>query len=146
LDIFAPSWGAVDPDARELFGGKVVNMHIGVPREEIHSRLAEFDFGVFPSMWDEPFGMAQVELMAAGLPVVSSLRGGSAEVYDGSNLIPFSWDDQGSLVKAVSLLNQNDMKLGATVGGSASKSVRSKFSSDSYLIQLEGILEGSLIP
>jgi spore coat protein SA len=34
-----------------------------------------------PSIWDEPFGLVNVEALACGLPVVSTVGGGANEVF-----------------------------------------------------------------
>jgi spore coat protein SA len=34
-----------------------------------------------PSIWDEPFGLVNVEALASGLPVVSTLGGGANEIF-----------------------------------------------------------------
>jgi spore coat protein SA len=34
-----------------------------------------------PSIWDEPFGLVNVEALASGLPVVSTLGGGASEIF-----------------------------------------------------------------
>jgi len=34
-----------------------------------------------PSIWDEPFGLVNVEALACGLPVVSTLSGGTSEIF-----------------------------------------------------------------
>lgn len=52
--------------------------HLGwVSREEF---FASVDVAVFPSTWDEPFGLVAAEAMAAGIPFVISDAGGLVEV------------------------------------------------------------------
>lgn len=53
---------------------------------------------VFPSSFEEPFGISQVEAMAAGLTVVSSGTGGSREIVrDGVDGVLFTANDHESL-------------------------------------------------
>lgn len=53
---------------------------------------------VFPSSFDEPFGISQVEAMAAGLTVVSSGTGGSREIVrDGTDGLLFTVNDHANL-------------------------------------------------
>ena len=44
------------------------------------NEISLFDFGVFPSIWEEPFGISHLEMMSSGLVVLSSGRGGSREI------------------------------------------------------------------
>ncbi|MBL1210469.1 glycosyltransferase family 4 protein [Geminocystis sp. GBBB08] len=37
---------------------------------------------IFPSVWDEPFGISQVEGMAAGLTTITSATGGASEIIE----------------------------------------------------------------
>ena len=59
-----------------------------VPRRELASRYRAADVCVFPSEWDEPFGIVPLEAMACSTPVVASGTGGSAEyLRDGVNCV-----------------------------------------------------------
>ena len=53
-----------------------------VPYAELDSFYREADVFIFPSVWDEPFGMPAAEAMACGIPIVVTRGGGLAEVVD----------------------------------------------------------------
>ena len=53
-----------------------------LPHEQTPDRLAEADVFVFPSIWDEPFGLPVIESMAAGVPVVATRVGGIRETIE----------------------------------------------------------------
>jgi glycosyltransferase involved in cell wall biosynthesis len=57
---------------------------------------------IFPSRWDEPFGLVPLEAMTQGAPVVATRRGGSAEfLADGGNCLEVTADDPGGVAAAV---------------------------------------------
>lgn len=57
-----------------------------LPAMEIERAFAAADLFVCPSQWEEPLARVQLEAMAAGLPIVTTPRGGNPEaVYDGVN-------------------------------------------------------------
>lgn len=60
---------------RIIFTGQIAHSDIGQ-----YLRLA--DIAVIPSTWGEPFGLTCVEAMAAGLPVITTDRGGLPEITD----------------------------------------------------------------
>ncbi len=66
---------------------------------------------VFPSQFDEPFGISQVEAMAAGLVVVTSGTGGAAEIVrEGVDGLRFPAPDAQALAQRLALLAQNPAK------------------------------------
>ena len=51
---------------------------------DVRNVLRRSDVFVFPSLWDEPFGLAPLEALAAGLPVVAYDVGGVSEALSGA--------------------------------------------------------------
>ena len=49
--------------------------------------LAVADILVYPSLWEEPFGLTIVEGMSTGKPVVSLANGGIPEIYAKCDLL-----------------------------------------------------------
>ncbi|MFD2371201.1 glycosyltransferase family 4 protein [Brevibacillus sp. GCM10020057] len=56
-----------------------------VNAEQIHQWFCAGDIFVCPSQWEEPLARVHYEAMAAGLPFVTTKRGGNAEVIIGDN-------------------------------------------------------------
>jgi glycosyltransferase involved in cell wall biosynthesis len=77
-----------------------------VSRSELPNRIREADVLVFPSEWQEPFGIVPLEAMACGVPVVATGTGGSGEfLQDGENCLLFSPGDPVALAAAVRRLS-----------------------------------------
>jgi len=74
-----------------------------LPRAGLRGRYAAADALLFPTEWDEPFGLVPLEAMACGTPVIATATGGSAEfLVDGDNCVTFAPADAGGLASAVS--------------------------------------------
>ena len=68
-----------------------------IPRQEIHQRYATAHVFVLPS-YNEGMSVATLEAMAAGLPVIVTRTGGTAElVQEGVNGLTFNWGDLDAL-------------------------------------------------
>jgi glycogen(starch) synthase len=73
-----------------------------VDRSQLSARYRRADVLVFPSEWDEPFGLVPIEAMACGTPVVATGAGGSADfLVDGVNAVLYRPGDVEALVAAV---------------------------------------------
>jgi glycosyltransferase involved in cell wall biosynthesis len=84
-------------------------------RAALSARYAAADAVVFPSTWDEPFGLVPVEAMACATPVVASGTGGSAEfLVDRVNCLLFRAGDETALAEALGLL-AGDARLRASL-------------------------------
>jgi len=53
-----------------------------VTRRQLINHYQNADVFIFPSVWDEPFGMPPVESMATGVPVVATRVGGIKEIVE----------------------------------------------------------------
>jgi glycogen(starch) synthase len=73
-----------------------------VNRAELVERYRCADAFVFPSEWEEPFGLVPLEAMACGTPVIATGVGGSGEfLLDPGNCVRFTAGDPQSLADAV---------------------------------------------
>lgn len=76
-----------------------------VSREELPARLREYDVMLLPSVWPEPLARAMMEGMAAGLALVSTTTGGSAEfLQDNENALTFAAGDAEALAAQLARL------------------------------------------
>jgi glycosyltransferase involved in cell wall biosynthesis len=99
-----------------------------LPQESLPRLLAQADIFVFPSVWNEPFGMPVVEAMAAGKAVVTTRGGGLTEIIDDgrTGLLVDRGDSQG-LAEAISrLLADEELRL--TLGANAGREAVDRFS------------------
>jgi glycogen synthase len=90
-------------------------------RSKLRDKYAEADVFVFPSEWDEPFGLVPVEAMSCGTPVVATGTGGSAEfLLDGTNCLRFPPGDEAALAAAVqTLAGSAELRARLVAGGAA---------------------------
>jgi glycosyltransferase involved in cell wall biosynthesis len=80
-----------------------------IPRQELLARYYSSDIFVFPSIWDEGFGLPPVEAMAAGLPVVATRSGTVVEtLLDGETGFLVEKNNVDQLAHALLFLVKND--------------------------------------
>jgi len=76
----------------------------GAQKARLISRAAA---GIFPLQWAEPFGLAMVECMVAGTPVIA-LRSGSTPELIEEGVTGFLAEDEDDLVKGANRLDEID--------------------------------------
>ena len=115
-------------EPRVIFRG-----HMG--RDEITARFKEADMLINPSL-SEPFGMALVEGMAAGLPVIAPRVGGMVEIIqDGKTGFLVNPNDPHDLALAIlKLLNSPDLR--AAMGKAGRQRVSEVFTWDRIVERL----------
>lgn len=104
--------GTGDPAEEARLQALVAELGLGdrvrverVLRAELPDRYRAADVCVFPSEWEEPFGLVPIEAMACGTPVVATGTGGSAEfLVDGANCLRYPAGDAAALAAAVTRL------------------------------------------
>lgn len=89
------------------------------PRHRLAAHYRQADVCVFPSEWDEPFGLVPLEAMTCGTPVVATGTGGSAEyLRDGENCVLFAPGDAEALGAALlTLAGDADLRRRLVDGG-----------------------------
>jgi glycosyltransferase involved in cell wall biosynthesis len=110
-----------------------------------HRELAELYRGhdalVFPSTWEEPFGLTHLEAMASGTPVISTTRGGPGEFLEHcSNALVFDGGDAGDLASRIEALLDRPV-LRARLARAGRETVVRRFSLERYVGDLERFLE-----
>lgn len=83
-----------------------------VAAENIHHWFWAGDIFVCPSQWEEPLARVHYEAMAAGLPFVTTKRGGNAEVIIGGNglLVEEPENPQSFATQLKQLLSSRDLQ------------------------------------
>lgn len=113
--------GKIGEGAEEFFEEKV-RPHLGdgvdwiedVGGKQKADLLAEASALVFPIRWPEPFGLAMVEAMASGTPVIATPRGAAVEIVE-EGVTGFFGEDVDDLAAAARRLDAIDRERCARV-------------------------------
>lgn len=110
------------------------------PAEEMRRLYAQYDALLFTSNWGEPFALTPLEASAAGLPVISSLDGGQAElVRDGENMIEATAADPESYARGINRL-AHDAALRQQLATTSLHKARKRFDVEVITDQIEALL------
>lgn len=111
-----------------------------VSRAEMPQVLGQYDALVFPSEWNEPFARTVLEAMAAGLIVIGTTTGGTAEVLvEGQTGLTFPRGDPAQLARQIQRL-RDDEALCLALAEMARRCVAEKFTFRRMTAQLEAAL------
>ena len=84
---------------------KLITLNSVMPQSELKEYLKNAKAFIFPS--EEPFGIAPVEALAAGCPVIGFNQGGAKDyILDGKNGLFFEQQSVDSLAKSIKKFNQ----------------------------------------
>lgn len=112
----------IDQVDREYFAAEIEPL-LAQPHVEFVGEIAEHEKSeflgkaaglLFPIAWREPFGLAMIEAMACGTPVIALRNGSVPEVVD-DGVTGFIVDDEGTAARAAEELHQLDRALVRTV-------------------------------
>ena len=81
-----------------------VRFQESLPRYELTPIYHAHDVLVFPSIWEEPYGLGQVEAMACGIPVIGTGTGGSAEILTEETALRFPPGNAVALAERIATL------------------------------------------
>lgn len=111
------------------------------PHGELAALYRNHDIFVFPSVWQEPFGLTHLEAMASGTPVVSTADGGHGEfLEDGANALVFPKEDAESLAERLKRL-LTVPGLASGLAETARRMVEQRFTLRRYVDDLESLLK-----
>ncbi len=87
-------------------------------RRSLRERYRESDVCIFPTIWEEPFGLVPLEAMACATPVVATGTGGSGEfLLDGINCSIVPAGDAAATARAIGRLADDEELRGRVVAG-----------------------------
>jgi glycosyltransferase involved in cell wall biosynthesis len=126
--------------AAALGGDCVVDFLGHVPAEEMPAVLRSHDVLVFPSVYEEPFSIVVLEAMAAGLCVVGTTTGGSAEIFrDGENSLTFPARDAEALASQLRRV-VGDQELRRRLAAAGMRQVQEQYSHSAKVDEVEALL------
>jgi glycogen(starch) synthase len=115
-----------------------------LPHAEVAEQYRNHHVLVFPSEWEEPFGLTHLEAMASGCAVCSTTTGGSKElIRHEQNGLAYSAGEVSQLIFCLLRLEQDEeLRLQLIQGGR--QWVETHHSLESYVSRLESFLQACL--
>jgi glycosyltransferase involved in cell wall biosynthesis len=114
------------------------------PHSEISDFYRNHHLFIFPSLWKEPFGLTHLEAMASGCAVISTTRGGCAElIRHGENALAFEARNSNELASRMGDL-MGDEVLRRRLIVRAREWIESHHSLDGYVNRIESFLRKTI--
>jgi len=105
---------------------------------------AAHDALLFTSEWAEPFALTPLEAMASGLPVITTMTGGSAEIFrNGENALTFETGDDADLARQILALDR-DRAARARIAAAGQAEALARFDEPIILRQVEDFLRETI--
>ena len=105
---------------------------------DIHPLIAKADIGVCPSKWREPFGLAVIEYMAHGKPVITTDNGAQPEyLTNGIDGIMTAPDDVKALVAAIKSLSDAERR--QAIGKAAQKTFEERLAYPIFVERIDKV-------
>lgn len=112
-----------------------------IPRKNLPDIYHQHDILIFPSIWNEPFGITLLEGMSCGLAVIGTATGGSSEILqDEVNALVFPKEDAKACAKQIVRL-LNDPELFERIRQGGRRIVEEKFKFETIVDMLEYSLQ-----
>jgi glycosyltransferase involved in cell wall biosynthesis len=106
--------------------------------------FAAHDALIFTSAWGEPFALTPLEAMAADLPVISTLEGGSAELIRHQiNALAFRTSDPEDLAEKIMWMVNHPFEI-RRMAAEGKREVLAQFDRETMVSKIENYLKGSV--
>ena len=114
------------------------------PQKDMPGVYRQHDAFIYTSEWDEPFAVAPLEAMAAGLPVIGAKSGGARELFrNGDNAWVYTPGDSLELASRIQEIQMQPV-LRHQMAENAQTEALSKFNETIVADQIENYLNNSL--
>lgn len=113
-----------------------------IPNNQMGELYQCADVGLFPSKWQEPFGLSLVEMMASGLPVITTNKGAIPEIVNNETACVIDTSDQKKFITSLTyymrlLLENENLRFNMAKNGLKRAKM---FSHKNYLSLFEKLL------